>query len=78
MAQNQTNWLHYVNTGLLAAVLYFIQEKNEVLLRHETTISNHETRITVLEDRKGRTAQKVVQKSVGTLPETIKVKEENE
>jgi hypothetical protein len=76
MAQPQSNWIQYVNTILLGLLMFFVREKNDVLLRHDTEIADHQTRISVLEDRKSRTATNIMQPFEGILPDRIEVKED--
>lgn len=66
----------WANTILLSIVGFFVlQTYYEIQADHEK-LGQHETRISVLEDRKGRTSQNVNHIFEGILPDRIEVKQE--
>jgi len=65
----------WANTILLSIVGFFVLQTYYEIQADHKLLGEHETRITVLEDRKQRTATNLFNQLDGILPKSIKVKE---
>ena len=66
----------WANTILLSIVGFFVLQTYYEIQADHKLLGEHETRITVLEDRKGRTSKNIVPTFEGILPNRIEVKQE--
>lgn len=66
----------WANTILLSIVGFFVLQTYYEIQADHKLLGEHETRISVLEDRKSRTATNIMQPFEGILPDRIEVKED--